>query len=124
MDCDLQDRPQEIEKLYRKAQEGYDVVHGRRVERQDSFFKAFSPRLFYRILEYFTDTEHDYTIGNFGIYSRKVINAVKDLKEKSRDFLLLVKIVGFKKTQIDGRTLRENLWQIILQSLKDGRSSY
>ena len=101
MDCDLQDRPQEIEKLYRKAQEGYDVVHGRRVERQDSFFKAFSSRLFYRILEYFTDTEHDYTIGNFGIYSRKVINAVKDLKEKSRDFLLLVKIVGFKKTQID-----------------------
>ena len=101
MDCDLQDRPQEIEKLYRKAQEGYDVVHGRRVERQDSFFKAFSSRLFYRTLEYFTDTEHDYTIGNFGIYSRKVINAVKDLKEKSRDFLLLVKIVGFKKTQID-----------------------
>ncbi|OHD96867.1 MAG: glycosyltransferase [Sulfurimonas sp. RIFCSPHIGHO2_12_FULL_36_9] len=100
MDCDLQDKPEEMEKLYKKALEGYDVVHGRRVERQDSFFKSFTSKLFYKTLEYFTDTEHDYTIGNFGIYSRKVIDAVKELKEKSRDFLLLVKIVGFKKTEI------------------------
>lgn len=100
MDCDLQDRPQEIEKLYKKALEGYDIVYGRRVERQDSFFKTFSSKLFYKTLEYFTETEHDHTIGNFGIYSKKVIEAVKGLKEKSRDFLLLVKIVGFKKTEI------------------------
>ncbi|MDD5401328.1 MAG: glycosyltransferase [Sulfurimonas sp.] len=101
MDCDLQDKPQEIEKLYKKALEGYDIVHGRRAQRQDSFFKSFSSKLFYKTLEYFTDTEHDYTIGNFGVYSKKVIEAIKGLKEKSRDFLLLVKIVGFKKTEID-----------------------
>lgn len=101
MDCDLQDRPQEIEKLYKKALEGYDIVYGRRAERQDSFFKTFSSKLFYKTLEYFTETEHDHTIGNFGIYSKKVIEAVRSLKEKSRDFLLLVKIVGFKKTEID-----------------------
>ncbi|MDO9267377.1 MAG: glycosyltransferase [Sulfurimonas sp.] len=101
MDCDLQDKPQEIEKLYKKALEGYDIVYGRRVERQDSFFKSFSSKLFHKTLEYFTESEHDHTIGNFGIYSKKVINALKNLKEKSRDFLLLVKIVGFKKTAID-----------------------
>lgn len=101
MDCDLQDKPQEIEKLYKKALEGYDIVHGRRAQRQDSFLKSFSSKLFYKTLEYFTDTEHDYTIGNFGVYSKKVIEAVKGLKEKSRDFLLLVKIVGFKKIEID-----------------------
>lgn len=101
MDCDLQDKPQEIEKLYKKALEGYDIVYGRRVERQDSFFKSFSSKLFHKTLEYFTESEHDHTIGNFGIYSKKVIEALKNLKEKSRDFLLLVKIVGFKKTAID-----------------------
>lgn len=101
MDCDLQDKPQEIERLYKKALEGYDIVYGRRVERQDSFFKSFSSKLFHKTLEYFTESEHDHTIGNFGIYSKKVINALKNLKEKSRDFLLLVKIVGFKKTAID-----------------------
>ncbi len=36
MDCDLQDRPEEIPNLYRKAQEGYDVVFARRVHRKDS----------------------------------------------------------------------------------------
>ncbi len=101
MDCDLQDKPQEIEKLYQKATEGYDIVYGRRVERQDSFFKSFSSKLFHKTLEYFTESEHDHTIGNFGIYSKKVIEALRNLKEKSRDFLLLVKIVGFKKTEID-----------------------
>lgn len=101
MDCDLQDRPYEIEKLYKKALEGYDIVHGRRVERQDSFFKTFTSKLFYKTLEYFTDTEHDHTIGNFGVYSKKVVETIKGFKEKSRDFLLLVKIVGFKKIEID-----------------------
>lgn len=101
MDCDLQDRPQEIEILYKKALEGYDIVHGRRVDRQDSFFKRFTSRAFYKTLEYFTGVEHDYSVGNFGIYSKKVIDALKRLKEQSRDFLLLVNIVGFKKTYID-----------------------
>ena len=35
MDCDLQDQPKEIVKLYTKAQEGYEVVFGRRSQRQD-----------------------------------------------------------------------------------------
>mgnify|MGYP000391057269 CR=1 FL=1 len=36
MDCDLQDRPEAIIELYKKAQEGYDVVFARRQERVDS----------------------------------------------------------------------------------------
>ena len=41
MDCDLQDRPEEIPRLYEKALEGYDVVFARRAERQDSKMKIF-----------------------------------------------------------------------------------
>ncbi|ACB53962.1 glycosyl transferase, group 2 [Crocosphaera subtropica ATCC 51142] len=41
MDCDLQDRPEEIPRLYKKAQEGYDVVLARRRDRQDSFQKKY-----------------------------------------------------------------------------------
>ena len=37
MDCDLQDRPEEIPNLYKKAQEGYDVVQGERFERKDKY---------------------------------------------------------------------------------------
>lgn len=100
MDCDLQDKPEEIGKLYAKAREGYDIVFGQRVERQDSFFKKLTSRLFYRVLEYFTDTEHDKTIANFGIFSKQVIETVNRFREQNRSFPLFVKIAGFRRTQI------------------------
>ncbi len=39
MDCDLQDRPEEIIKLYDKSKEGVDIVLAQRINRRDSFFK-------------------------------------------------------------------------------------
>ena len=101
MDCDLQDKPEEITKLYAKALEGYDIVFGKRVERQDGFFKRLSSKLFNQVLEYFTDTKHDNSIANFGIYAKKVIETINRYREQSRDFLLFAKIVGFKKTEIE-----------------------
>ena len=100
MDCDLQDKPEEIAKLYAKAREGYDIVFGQRLERQDSFFKKLSSRMFYWVLEYFTDTEHDKTIANFGIFSRQVIETVNRYREQNRSFPLFVKIAGFRRTQV------------------------
>ena len=52
MDCDLQDRPEEIRNLYKKAQEGFDIVLARRIARKDKFLKRISSKLFYTILSY------------------------------------------------------------------------
>jgi len=101
MDCDLQDKPEEIIKLYNKAMEGYDIVFGKRFERQDSYFKQLGSKCFNKVLEYFTDTKHDNTIANFGIYAQKVVQTINQYREQSRDFLLFAKIVGFKKTEIE-----------------------
>lgn len=101
MDCDLQDRPEEIIKLYNKALDGYDIVFGRRAERQDSFFKQLGSKAFNKVLEYFTETKHDNSIANFGIYAQKVVETINRYREHSRDFLLFAKMVGFKKTEID-----------------------
>ncbi len=49
MDCDLQDRPEEIPRLYAKAQEGYDVVLARRGRRKDPFWKRLTSSLFYKV---------------------------------------------------------------------------
>lgn len=46
MDCDLQDRPEEIPHLYAKAREGYDSVFAQRVHREDKWLKRLSSRLF------------------------------------------------------------------------------
>ena len=101
MDCDLQDRPEELPNLYHKALEGFDMVVGRRSSRQDTFFKKLGSKLFYRIFSYFTGSKIDNRIGNFGIYSRKVINNINRLREQNRSFGLFALWVGFKRVEID-----------------------
>jgi len=101
MDCDLQDAPEDIPNLYKKAMEGWDMVIGLRVSRQDSYFKKISSRLFYTIFSYLTNTKIDNRIGNFGIYSEKVIKSIKKLNEQNRSFGLFVQWVGYNKTYIE-----------------------
>lgn len=101
MDCDLQDRPEEIVNLYRKAQEGYQVVVGIRNQRQDGILKRFSSNLFYSIFQNMTGSTFNKRIGNFGIYSRNVISSVLQLKEQHRSFGLLVLWVGFSRAEIN-----------------------
>ncbi len=114
MDCDLQDQPEEIPKLYAKALEGYDVVVGKRVDRQDSFFKKAGSALFYKIYNYLTGSKIDRAIGNFGIYSAKVVDSVRQFKEQNRSFGLFVLWSGYKRTEID----------IVHAERETGQSSY
>ena len=101
MDCDLQDVPEEIEKLYDKAIEGYDVVLARRTARKDSFFKRFFSRSFYRVLSYLSGVKYDPRVANFGIYKRQVIDTINGLPEKNRYFPSMIKWVGFKQTGVE-----------------------
>lgn len=101
MDCDLQDVPEEIEKLYHKAMEGYDVVLARRTARKDSFFKRFFSRSFYRVLSYLSGVKYDPRVANFGIYKRQVIDTINSLPEKNRYFPSMIKWVGFKQTGVE-----------------------
>lgn len=100
MDCDLQDQPEEIPKLYEAAQSGYDVVVGIRTHRRDSLFKRVSSRLFYRIFDYFTGTKVKNSIANFGIYSRKAVQGICSLREQHRSFGLFAIWVGFRRLEI------------------------
>ncbi|MDY0279173.1 MAG: glycosyltransferase family 2 protein [Salinivirgaceae bacterium] len=101
MDCDLQDQPEEIDKLYQKAISGFDIVLARRYDRQDSFIKRYISMVFYRTLGYLTGSEQDEKVANFGIYSRKVIDAIKTMRESIRYFPTMVKWVGFKSIKVD-----------------------
>ena len=100
MDCDLQDQPEEIPNLYAEAMKGYDVVLAQRYQRKDGFLKRFFSAAFYRVLGYLTGSKQDETIANFGIYNRKVIDAVISMRESIRYFPTMVKWVGFKSTKL------------------------
>ena len=101
LDCDLQDRPEEIPVLFAAAQRGYDLVLARRTNRQDSWSKKLLSRLFYRVLSYLTETPQDPSVANFGIYHRKVIAAVLAMRENIRYFPTMVRWVGFRAAYLD-----------------------
>ena len=101
MDCDLQDQPEDIVKLYNKAMEGYEIVFGRRVERKDSVYKRLTSKLFYMVNDYFTENKMDNTVANYSIISKNVRDSVLRFKEQNRVYALYVNWVGFKKTEID-----------------------
>jgi dolichol-phosphate mannosyltransferase len=100
MDCDLQDRPEEIANLYAKAQNGYDIVFAERETRQDGWLKRNLSRAFIAVLNYLSGADYDYRTANFGIYSRAVIDAVRSMGDRARFFPVMVRWTGFKRTSI------------------------
>ncbi|MEM6724930.1 MAG: glycosyltransferase [Bacteroidota bacterium] len=101
MDCDLQDRPDQFHKLYEATKTGAEIVLARRVSRQDGFFKRLSSNLFYRVFNYLTGVQHDRTVANFGIYHRKVIDSVNQMREVMRSFPAQLNWVGFERRYVD-----------------------
>ncbi len=96
MDCDLQDQPKEIKKLYQKAIEGNDIVLAQRENRKDGFLKKLSSKIFSVVYGYLTDSKFDNSVANFGVYNRKVIAEVLAMKDYIKSFPLFVSWVGFK----------------------------
>lgn len=96
MDCDLQDQPEEILHMYKKAQEGFFVVVGSRQKRHDGMVRLFVSRAFYATLSYLSGTHQDRTVANFGIYHRRVIDALLSMSDHMRYFSVMVRWVGFR----------------------------
>jgi len=97
MDCDLQDQPEELTKLYNKAtEERFDVVIARRSNRTDSTYKIFASRAFNILYNFLSSIRIDPTICNFSISSLKVMNQYRRLREGSRSHILTLLWCGFK----------------------------
>ena len=101
MDCDLQDKPEEILSLYNKAKEGYEIVFARRFNRYDSYFKVKISYFFSKIFNYLSGCNHDAAIANFSIINKKVVLAYRLLKERNRDYTLLINWLGFSRATVD-----------------------
>lgn len=101
MDCDLQDRPEEILRLYEKAQEGYDVVFARRAKRKDNSLKVFLANSFYGIYRFATDGNYDGALCNYSIVKRSVIEKYCQMREQHRGYVMYIKWLGFRQAVID-----------------------
>jgi len=114
MDCDLQDRPEEIPRLYKKALEGFDIVVGLRTERKDPVLKRLTSRCFYRLFSCLTGQPLDSRAGAFRILSRRVVEAFRRMRERFRFFGGLIHWLGFPAATLE----------IEHSARKHGRTSY
>ncbi|MBQ9518404.1 MAG: glycosyltransferase family 2 protein [Firmicutes bacterium] len=101
MDCDLQDRPEEILPLYKKALEGYDVVFARRKIRKENPVKVFVSNCFYKVYSAASGVKYDPALCNFSVSRRKVIDSYCSLRESHRAFVMYIQWLGFRMTSID-----------------------
>lgn len=100
LDCDLQDRPEEIVTLLNKAKEGYHIVVASRQNRKDNFMKRYFSIAFYQVLSYLTETEQDASVANFAVFHRQVVNAMARVKDHKRYYPMLPFLVGFKYVKV------------------------
>ncbi len=101
MDCDFQDAPEEIPRLYRKAREGFDMVCARRRNRKDAFWKRLASYGFNKAFRYLSGMDYDPSIANFRILSRKVIDSFCSMRENLRFFGGHLEWLGFRVGYLD-----------------------
>jgi dolichol-phosphate mannosyltransferase len=85
MDADLQDPPEMLTRMLELFGMGYDVVSPQRVSRQsDSHFKRWSASLFYSMVSFLTDQRLPPNVGDFRLFSRRTVLAIRSLREQHR----------------------------------------
>lgn len=101
MDCDLQDPPEIIPKIFAKLNEGYDLVLARRAKRTHSGFRLLAARAYFGLISRFTEENIDGSYGTFSMLSRKVIDAFLQFGERERHYLFILRWLGFRIGRID-----------------------
>lgn len=97
MDGDFQDPPEMIPQLYAKMQESnVDVVTAIRSERNEKFSKRFYINVFHKIFKGISEGNQVEQTGNFGILSKKAVQAILRFSEQNRYFPGIRNFIGFK----------------------------
>ena len=103
MDADLQDDPAEIPQFLQKLSEGYDLVSGWKVHRQDPWSKRIPSKIFNRIVAWLTGVRiHDVNCG-FKCYRREVVEHLDLYGRLYRFIPILAAAQGFRVTEIPVR---------------------
>ena len=96
MDADLQDPPSMLNEMYRKIQEGYDIVGTRRISRKDEpFIRSLFARAFYKIMNRISSTQMVDGARDYRLMTRQVVDSILELPEHNRFSKGLFSWVGY-----------------------------
>ena len=115
IDADLQDPPELIPEMITHWEEGYDDVFARRKSREgESWFKKWSSKTFYQILEKLSRVPIQKDTGDFRLLDRRAVDALKEMRESERYTKGMFSWIGFHKKEIlydrDPRAAGETKW--------------
>ena len=115
IDADLQDPPELIPELIKYWEEGYDDVYARRKTREgETFFKKFTSKMYYKILQKMSRVEVQVDTGDFRLLDRRCVNALKKLRESQRCTKSMFSWIGYKKKEVlydrDPRVAGKTKW--------------
>lgn len=115
IDADLQDPPELIPELIKYWEQGYDDVYARRKSRQgETFFKKFTSKMYYKILQKMSRVEIQIDTGDFRLLDRRCVNALKKLRESERCSKSMFSWIGYNKKEVlydrDPRVAGKTKW--------------
>lgn len=104
IDADLQDPPEVIGEMLAQWRNGFDVAYGVRTDREgESTFKRGTARLFYRIVNWFSDTAIPLDVGDFRLMDRRVVKALRAMPERARFVRGMVSWAGYRQVAVPYR---------------------
>lgn len=121
IDSDLQDPPEVIAELLAKWREGYEIVYAvRRSRAGETWLKKASAAAFYRLFHHLAGVKVPMNAGEFRLIDRKVVDALRGIRELHRFLRGLTCWTGFSQCPVlydraarhSGRT-KYPMWQLI-----------
>jgi dolichol-phosphate mannosyltransferase len=128
MDGDLQDPPELIPQLLEKWQGGSHVVHAiRRARKGETRLKRWTSQAFYRLLQHLTNTPIPTDVGDFRLIDRKIVIALRSLRERGRFLRGMINWVGYtqasvpfeRESRVAGRTKYSfpRMWRLAIDAI-------
>ena len=102
IDAALQDPPDVVLRMIEKWRAGYEVVYAVRTKREgETKFKLWTASAFYRLIRYIADVDIPLDAGDFRLMDRRVVLAMRQLREKNRFMRGLSSWVGYKQVAVE-----------------------
>jgi len=98
MDADLQDPPELLPDMIELLNEGYDVVSAQRISREgEGVFKRYTAKGFYWLLRKMVDERIQSEVGDFRLFSRRALTALRAFREQRRFMRGMVAWLGLRE---------------------------
>jgi dolichol-phosphate mannosyltransferase len=101
MDADLQDPPELLPEMLVRFEQGFDVVSAQRIGREgEGLFKRGTAALFYGLMRRAVDERLVPQVGDFRLFSRRAVEAIRGFREQHRFMRGLVAWLGLREAVI------------------------